>query len=260
MSICEELQELYPAYVLDAVNDVDRARIEQHLPQCTHCAGAVAVYRPVADAMAFAAPAADPPADLKSRVLAATMPHMLRTPPAPSLLAQLSAGWSNLFRAPAFSAMALLWAIGLAVWNISLQNQVAQQAALSHQMSTEISFQRDMLNTMAYANGEPMKLQGTQIASRAVGRLYAPADETTLALIVNDLPPLPSGKVYQFWLVDVTGDRTSGGTFTVDEQGRGWLLVHAPKPLSNYQGVGVTVEPAGGSQQPTGEKMMEMTL
>lgn len=260
MSICEQLQELYPAYVLDAVDAVDRARIEQHLPQCVKCTGVVASYRPVAEALAFAAPPVDPPVDLKSRVLMATMPQMPRAQPAPSLLAQLSSGLSNLVRAPAFSAVALLLVIGLALWNMSLQNQIAQQVALSRQMSAEISFQRDMLNTMAYANGAPMKLQGTQIASRAVGRLYAPADDTTLALIVNDLPPLPSGMVYQFWLIDVTGDRTSGGTFTVDEQGRGWLLVHAPKPLGNYQGVGITMEPAGGSPQPTGEKMMGMSL
>ena len=260
MSICEELQELYPAYVLDAVNDADRTRIEQHLPRCANCAGAVASYRPVADAMAFAPLPADPPPDLKWRVLAATMAQTSRAQPAPSWRAQLSTGLSSLFRAPAFSAVALLLVIGLALWNISLQNQVAQQAELSQQMSAEIALQYEMLNTMAYANGQPMKLQGTQIASRAVGRLYAPAEDTTLALIVNDLPSLPSGKVYQFWLIDVSGDRTSGGTFTVDEQGRGWLLIHAPKPLSNYQGVGITIEPTGGSRQPTGEKMMGMSL
>ena len=260
MSICEELQELYPAYVLDAVNDADRARIEQHLPRCANCTGVAASYRPVAEALAFAAPPVNPPPDLKLRVLAVTMPQTPRAQPAPSWLAQLLTGLSNLLRAPAFSAVALLLVIGLALWNVSLQNQVAQQAALSYEMSAEISLQRDMLNTMAYANGQPMKLQGTQIASRAVGRLYAPVDDTTLALIVNDLPPLPPGKVYQFWLIDVSGDRTSGGTFTVDEQGRGWLLIHAPKPLSNYQGVGITIEPIGGSRQPTGEKMMGMSL
>lgn len=260
MSICEELEELYPAYVLDAVDDADRRRIEQHLPQCVKCTGVVASYRPVAEALASAVPPVDPPADLKSRVLTATMPRMPRERPAPSLLVQFASGLSNLVRAQAFSVVALLLVVGMALWNMSLQNQMAQQAMLSRQMSAEISFQRDVLNTMAYANGEPMKLQGTQIASRAVGRLYAPSDDTTLALIVNDLPPLPSGMVYQFWLIDVTGDRTSGGTFTVDEQGRGWLIVHAPKPLGNYQGVGVTMEPAGGSPQPTGEKMMGMSL
>jgi anti-sigma-K factor RskA len=260
MSICEELQDLYPAYALDGVNDDDRARIERHLPQCANCTGVVASYRPVADALAFAAPSVDPPADLKSRVLAATMPQLPRTQLVPSWLTPLSIGVSNLFRAPTISAVALLLVIGVALWNASLQNQVAQQAELSRQMSIEIALQRDMLNTMAYADGQPMRLQGTEVASRAVGRLYAPADDTTLALIVNDLPPLPLGKVYQFWLIDLSGNRTSGGTFTVDDRGRGWLLVHAPKPLSNYQGVGITMEPAGGSPQPTGEKMMGMSL
>jgi anti-sigma-K factor RskA len=257
MSICEELQELYPAYVLDAVSEADRVRIEQHLAQCANCSRIVASYQPAAAALAYAAPQVEPPIDLKYRVLAATMPKSQPgTVSVPSWLAR----WSALFRAPAFSAVALVLILALAVWNVSLQNQVAQQAAFNRRMADEMAMQRDMLNTMAYANGQPRELQGTPIASRAVGRLYGPTEETTFALIVNDLPALPPGKVYQFWLIDASGDRTSGGTFTVDDHGRGWLLIHAPKPLSDYQGVGITMEPLGGSPEPTGEKMMGTNL
>ncbi len=66
--------------------------------------------------------------------------------------------------------------------------------------------------------------------------------------------------MYQFWLIDPSGDRTSGGTFSVDAQGRGWVLIRSPKPLNNFQSVGVTIEPEGGSPAPTGAKMMGTSL
>lgn len=257
MSIHDEIQEMLPAFVLGAIADADRALVERHLPQCDVCARVAAEYRPVADLLPFAAPSIEPSADLRYRVLAATMPRAAR---APSFVDSLSAGLANLFRAPAFAALALVLIVALAAWNVSLQNQIAQQAALNAQVMAEMAQQRDFLTTMAYAGGQPKPLQGTPVASRAAGRLYGAPDESILALIAVDMPTLPQGKVYQFWLIDQSGDRTSGGTFTVDAQGRGWLLIRAPKPLSNYQGVGVTEEPMGGSPAPTGAKMLGTSL
>lgn len=255
MSIHDEIQALILAYVLDAVDDADRARVEQHLSQCADCTRVAADYRPIADLLPYAAAPVEPPADLKYRVLAATLPKA-RLARAPSLAAQLSSVFSNLFRSPAFAVVAFVLVIALGVWNISLQNQIAQQAALTEQMHAEMSLQRDFMTTIAYANGQPTQLWGTQVASRAVGRLYGAPEETTLALIALDMPTLPAGRVYQVWLIDSSGNRTSGGTFRVDEQGRGWLIIRAPKPLSDYQGIGITEEPEGGSPWPTGEKML----
>ncbi len=257
MTVCEELEDLIPAYVLDAIEEADRTRIENHLPHCAHCTQLVAAYRPVAGLLPFAVKQVDPPADLRYRVMAAALPR--RKPqeaPRPSFLASLSAGLATFLRSPAMAALLLLFVVGLATWNVSLQNQVIQQSTYDRQMLADLSRQKDFLSVMAYTDTQPMHLQGTEVASRAVGRLYGTADDTTMALIAYELPVLPSNQVYQVWLVDANGDRTSGGMFTVDQEGRGWLLVRAPKPLSSYQGIGVTAEPAGGSLKPTGAKMM----
>ncbi|MEK7874219.1 MAG: anti-sigma factor, partial [Chloroflexota bacterium] len=49
---------------------------------------------------------------------------------------------------------------------------------------------------------------------------------------------------------------SNGGTFTVDANGRGQMLVRAPLPITSYQSMGVTVEPMGGSPGPTGARML----
>ncbi len=78
-------------------------------------------------------------------------------------------------------------------------------------------------------------------------------------LSVENLPLLPPGRSYQLWLL-VDGGRDSGGLFEVDESGRGYLVIRAPRPLSQYDQVGITEEPEGGSLTPSGERLLGGSL
>ncbi len=256
MAICEELEELVPAYVLDAVDEPDRARIEAHLPRCSRCTRLIESYRPVTDLLPHAARPVEPPAELKYRVLAATTSARRAPAQRPPLSTQLARLFGSLFRSPAFSAVALALVLALGVWNLALQGQVTQQAAATRQMEEELARQRSLLTILAYADGEPRHLAGTEVASRAAGRLYGGHDEDAFVVVTYDMPALPPNHVYQLWLIDSAGGRASGGTFTVDPRGRGWLFGHSPQPLGQYQAVGVTVEPLGGSPAPTGARML----
>ncbi|MBI5651774.1 MAG: anti-sigma factor [Chloroflexi bacterium] len=258
MSICQEIQDLVPTYVLDAITDSERAQIERHLPQCPDCAQLVAAYRPVADLLAFAAPPVEPSAELKSRVLSATMPKQIARASRPTF--DLQSLIANLFRSPAFAAATMLLIVALAIWNFALQNQVNQQAGFSREVTREIEHQREFLNIVAYTDGQPRRMQATDAAPKAVGRLYAATELNAFALVVYDLPTLDANRAYQLWLIDPNGERTSGGTFTVDHEGTGSLVVHAPQPLKYYQGVGITIEPRGGSPKPTGARVLATSL
>lgn len=260
MSICNELEELYPAFALDAVEDKDKKRIEEHLATCHTCSEIVAGYCSVADLLPYASPMVEPPADLKYRVLQAALPRARVKQPRASVWQSLVTGFGNLLRSPAFAAITLLLVIGLGIWNVSLQNQIAQQLASNQQMSSDMTRERAMMSTIAYADTQPKRLEATSVAPQAIGRLFAAPELNALALIVYDMPALDSNRVYQIWLIDPNGDRTSGGTFTVDAQGRSWVYIRSPKPLSNFQGIGITIEPTGGSPKPTGPKMMGTSL
>ncbi|MBI5305536.1 MAG: anti-sigma factor [Chloroflexi bacterium] len=260
MSTCQEIQELIPAYVLDAVTDQERIAVETHLPRCPDCAQLVAAYRPIADSLAASVQPVEPSADLKYRVLAATMPRAKSSPARDPWFTRLGSALAALFRSPIFSATALVLVVVLALWNFSLHNQLDDQTAANQRFITELSRQRDVMSVMAYGAGQPRQITGTEIAARSTGRLYGKSDQVTFAMVVHGLPASKPGKVYQLWLIEVSGDRTSGGTFTVGEDGYGWLSIHSPKPLGDYQGIGVTEEPAGGSPKPTGPKVMGTNL
>ncbi len=240
MTMCDKYADLIPAYALDALKADERTQVERHLRVCDACAASVAEYAVVAEMLARSAPSLAPPARLKQRVLAATVGE---AKPAFNLGEWLA----GLLRAPAFAAATLVVAVIAIVQVFLLQNQMSQQAAM-------LERQREFIIAMAYSDSQPLHLSGTEAAPRAEGRVHRYED--TAVVFVQQMPALASNQVYQFWLIDAGGDRTSGGTFTVDAQGRGWLIANAPKVLKEYTGVGVTIEPMGGSPQPTGTKVM----
>jgi hypothetical protein len=77
----------------------------------------------------------------------------------------------------------------------------------------------------------------------------------------SDLPAPPAGKQYQLWARDKDGRLVPGPAFNVDAQGLGSAVVDMPQldPQAAAKAV-VTLEPVGGSKEPTGKVYLEATL
>lgn len=73
-------------------------------------------------------------------------------------------------------------------------------------------------------------------------------------LSVANLPPLTAEQTYQAWLI-VAGTPVSVGTFQVDASGAASHTVHGAQPGA-IDAVGVSIEPAGGSEQPTPDQII----
>ena len=74
------------------------------------------------------------------------------------------------------------------------------------------------------------------------------------ALIVDGLESLPADKVYELWYIGEEGAR-SAGTFTADGT-RTWRVLDGDMQAGDV--VGVTVEPRGGSEQPTTDPIIKI--
>ncbi len=84
--------------------------------------------------------------------------------------------------------------------------------------------------------------------SATVTVFYAP--QSTIAYVsVANLPPLPSDQTYQLWLIN-RNQRLPSSVFNTDASGVSRLIVRSTEPFSKFQNIGVTVEPAGGSETP----------
>jgi anti-sigma-K factor RskA len=78
------------------------------------------------------------------------------------------------------------------------------------------------------------------------------------AISVNGLPPAPDGKTYQLWYLGSGGTITSAGLFAVDSDGTGQALLAGQAAPTDK--VAVSVEPAGGSAQPTTDPLVVLPL
>jgi anti-sigma-K factor RskA len=116
-----EIHDLAAAYALDALDPEDRWTYERHLDTCDRCREEVAALRESAGELAYAAEEAEPPAELRDRILAAA-----RAEPRTATVVPLRRRW--LFPATAAAAAAAACAaVGLGLWANSLRDGPGQR-------------------------------------------------------------------------------------------------------------------------------------
>ncbi len=85
---------------------------------------------------------------------------------------------------------------------------------------------------------------------------YSP-QENAVVLVGDSLEPVPSDETYQVWLVS-DGNFTSLGTFEPDADGSMEMRGDGIDPTGST--IGITVEPIGGSAQPTSPPVAESVV
>jgi hypothetical protein len=257
------------AYLLGALDERSRERFEAHMNECAACLHDLRSLQPVADSLALAAPQVEPSAHLAASIVASAraVSDALDVDPfypgrAPMRAAVVPAAvplavaprpawrrWTERV-STGVAAAALLVAAAGAGYAFVQHQEVQHTAQTAAQLSETLAimYQPGMVSrTLNSAEGAP----------QAKGKIFLAPDGTQAVLMTYDLPKLPNQQAYQLWLNNTTaGKRDSGGTFTVDEQGRGHLIVRAPAALASYNACGVTLEPANGSKWPTGQRVL----
>ena len=133
-----------------------------------------------------------------------------------------------------------------------------QQQALETQ-AQQIATQDTILAQLVAGNSERYTMHAVQPGSSAVAQVAWLDQQNTAILRAEGFPPLAEGQAYQLWLLH--GDtRTSGGLFTVDEAGCGTYIFHPSQSLEDFDGMGITPEPATGSPGPTAPPVVRAQL
>jgi anti-sigma-K factor RskA len=71
------------------------------------------------------------------------------------------------------------------------------------------------------------------------------------------LDTLDAAHTYQVWLIQPDGRRVSGGLFCPEsDQPFVSVIIPSSRPFTDYTGLGITVEPSGGSPGPTGPRVL----
>ena len=242
---CIDIQPQLAAYALGEVEA--QPQLLDHLAECPACQRDLRAYMQVADVLPYTAPEAEPPHDLRDRIIAA-IAEAHAPQPAPAHTPRPRWRWSSF--SPTF-AVALAMIIALLGWNISLQRQLNAQAA-------QIRASREGWQTMTALLNDPDVHWYALTGAGASGHFWATPGGQVGCLVVQGLPSLAEGQVYQVWLTHGS-ERVSGGTFE-GRNGSGWVLVRANEALIDYDTLDVTVEPDGGSPAPTGPPLLRGTI
>ena len=230
--------ELLPAYALNSLEADEIRRVEAHLSSCLICRNESNAFQAVADGLSLAAPLATPSPDLKNRLMERV--QTTRPQPRPAALAPARSWLERLLPVWSFASLVLIFA--LAGFNLFLWQRFNQR---------EVATSPGGMRAVPLSASDP--------TSRATGYVLISADGDNGALVVDGLPPLNKSQQYQLWLIR-NGERTSGAVFSTDERNYGGTRIRAPRSLLDYSSVGITVEPAGGSPQPTGSKVLGGSL
>ncbi|MFI0452933.1 anti-sigma factor domain-containing protein [Actinomadura sp. 6N118] len=232
----ETIHALAGAYALDALSEIERRRFEAHLGECDACDREMRGLRATAARLGTAAARTAPP-ELRDRVLTAISrtrqerPRAARWRGGPALPPRLLA---------VAAAACLLVAVALGVVTVRAEDRLDRAEARQRQVESVLTASDARTVTAAVRTGG----RGTVVISRRADRAV---------VIMTGLPAAPPSRTYELWLLGAGAPRPAGLTAT----GSGPIVVDG---IGAAAGIGITVEPEGGSPQPTTDPVFAAAL
>jgi anti-sigma-K factor RskA len=234
----ERFEELKESYALGNLSEAERREFERYLAENPSEQAEVDELSSIASLLALAPPEREPPARLRKRLMNQVRAEAAESGSPGAATRTRGEGresWARrLFGIRGAVTAAAAAILGLAVWNVSLQSEV-----------------RDLRDTQMNA----YELQGSGEAQTVEGKVVKIGEQGAM-LVATDLPDLPEGKTYEMWSID-EGQPESCGTF---EAGEGPAIETMGQPITEAEQFAITVEPEGGSGQPTTEPIVVADL
>jgi anti-sigma-K factor RskA len=166
----------------------------------------------------------------------------------------LSPMWLNLGTAAALAVIAFL-----VVTNISLRNELKLREKSMTELEARLVKEKEMMEFVMNPGVSEVKLASKMPDLKASGKLYWNEEKDKGLFLVSSIPQPVEGKTYQLWVIE-DGKPASMGVFDVDPEGNSVMeLKSMPEPGASMQ-FAVTLEPAGGVPQPTGDMYLYGSL
>jgi anti-sigma-K factor RskA len=232
-----DVHSLLGAYVLDAVDDLERVAFERHMAACDTCR--LEVQELHAAAASLAEPAAtSPPDELRTRVLAAARQTRQLPPGEPLRPERRETSASRTWRRRTLVAVAAaVVAIAAAAGSVAFMDR-----RLDEERETAAS-------VAAVLGARDANVSAAVITGGGRASVVASEDRGEAVIVLNGLPELESDREYQLWYIDdpEVPIIRSAGTIGSSVDATPTLLTE----VEDAQLVALSVEPRGGSEQPT---------
>jgi anti-sigma-K factor RskA len=279
------------AHALSSLEAAQARELETHLASCAECRAELDSWQDIAASLVYAAPLAEPSAELRSRILASVRAEdsaMQNLNPATGdgkvkgRVSSSSSTESNVvpFEKPAqrtrstastilaiaaslaFVAVALSLILLWTRYNAMRQEmaQLTDKLGMTQQELTReretLARERQAKELISAPETRITALAGTELATRARAKFVYDRKTGRAMLMADDLPPAPAGKAYQLWFIAEGKPPMPGHVFNTDAAGHAEMAEQLPEEARGANVFAVTLEPSGGVPAPTGAKYL----
>ncbi len=244
---CDTIQELIPDYAFGLTEQDETRLVELYLADCTDAAQQLGEFQSLQAALRADVPQIEPPAHLADRLMDA-----VAEPAAPAKSRRLVLRPVWLIAAAAVIALV----VTNVYWLLRVNDLTRRQDELVASTSAPQNTAFVLTGTSAL---RWVRLPSSEQNVNANAFLMWNAESEIGLLYASGFPELSVGKTYQLWFTRGE-ERISGGTFRVDNDGKGALLFHITQPIDKYTWARITAEPASGSDAPTGNVVVNGKL
>lgn len=243
---CDELRDHYELYALGLAEEPESSEIREHLARsCATCTPAMRRARELMALFGTTAPPAEPSAELRRRVLAAVAERPARR-------------WSWAPVWAAVAAAAVIAAVFFQTRESRAEAELARVKAESTSQATELARLNDALAILNQPDARQVVF-GAGAPQPPRGRVFVDAKRGVL-LLASNLPPAPSGKAYEMWVIPKKGIPAPAGLFQSAADGTALYIHSGPVDVAATGAVAVTLEPAAGVPQPTSTPIIAAAL
>jgi anti-sigma-K factor RskA len=261
----DELQNAAGAYALNALPEPEKSEFEAMMAESEQLRAEVTELMDTAVELGLSVAPVAPPASMRADLLAAiaTTPQLPRSVVEPVETAVVETPvvepvetavrervetpaerkartrWTPLVRVGAVAAsVALIVGLGFTVRaGLQAQSDMATASQINEIQAAD-DYQREVVDLDGGGTA-------TAVWSGQLG---------LSALIVDGWNDLPAGRTYELWYMDAEGAATPAGTFDVGDDGAHSVVLAGQMHAGDT--IGVTVEPAGGSETPSDEVVL----
>jgi anti-sigma-K factor RskA len=252
------IEELLPFYALEALTEEEKEQVESYLAEHPEARLQLQDLQSGASALPYSVAPVEPPQQVKEalmRRVASDVQARERS----SARVQRGVRFENIFRVLSLgaAAIAVIWAFVLNAQVARLQEQIT---SLNDQVAAQAQSLDDLVKNLPQNTESDVitvSLKSTGDQPRPLGQLIANPNDKSAVVVISGLPPLEPGKTYQVWLI---GDApVSAGFLTVDENGQSVLIVTSEESIGSFKSLGISIEPEGGSEQPTADQIVVLS-
>jgi hypothetical protein len=231
---CDELRDHYDLYALDIADEPERGEIRIHLNRrCETCMAGVKRSLETVSIVGTTAPAAQPSAKLRRRILASVGSGEAR-----------GFGWIV-----ALAASLLIVAVYFAIRSNQFDQQAARLRDQTRSKASEIARLTEAFAILAGPRTTEVSFGGTQ-PRPPQGKVFVNPARGVL-LIASNLPRTPADKIYEMWIIPKGAKPVPAGLFQSQDDGNAMHIRPGTVDVASTAAVAVTVENHAGADQPT---------